>query len=174
MRGHLSGYEWVWFYPRGIANILSVSRVRKKYRVTFGSAMDNCFHVHKDHGKTLQFQKASRRLYYFDTVNRDEEGTMLITTVDNNKTKLSVLDLSQAKRAQALQTRIRRPSIHDYIHYVNMHMMPNCTITVQDVKKLRVHVGPWPWMCERKDGEANITESESGTYKYTCIYHAAI
>ena len=51
-----------------------MSRVREKYRVTFDSAMDNCFHVHKDDGKTLRLQEASRRVYYFDTVNRDEEG----------------------------------------------------------------------------------------------------
>ena len=84
MRRHLSGYGWMWFYPGGIANILSMSRMREQYRVTFDSAMDNCFHVHKDDGKTLRFQEASRRLYYFDTVNRDEEGTMLINTVDES------------------------------------------------------------------------------------------
>jgi hypothetical protein len=32
----------------GIANILSLSRVKEKYRVTFDSALDNCFHVHKE------------------------------------------------------------------------------------------------------------------------------
>ena len=130
MRVHLSGYGWVLFCPGGIVNILSMSRVREKYRVTFDSAMDNCFHVHKDDWKILRCQEASRRLYYFDTVNRDEEGTMLITTVDNNKSKLSALDLTQAKRARALQRRIGRPSIRDYIHYVNMNMIPNCPITV--------------------------------------------
>ena len=34
MRGHLSGYGWVWYFPDGIANILSLSRVKEKYRVT--------------------------------------------------------------------------------------------------------------------------------------------
>ena len=33
-RDHLSGYGLVWFYPDGIANILSLSRVKDKYRVT--------------------------------------------------------------------------------------------------------------------------------------------
>ena len=104
--------------------------------------MDNCFHVHKDDGKTLQFQEASRRLYYFDTVNRDAEGTLLITTVDNTKSKLSALDLAQAKRARAPQRRIGRPSTCDYIHYVNMNMIPNCPIIVQDIQKRRVYLGP--------------------------------
>ena len=60
---------------------------------------------------------------------------MRITTVDNNKSKISVLDLIEAKRARALQRRIRRPNIRDYIHHVNMNMIPNCPITVQDIQK---------------------------------------
>ena len=62
MMGYLSGYGWVWYFPDGIANILSLSRVKDKYRVTFDSAMDNCFHVHKP-GRILKFREASRRLY---------------------------------------------------------------------------------------------------------------
>jgi hypothetical protein len=53
MRGHLSGYEWRRFYPGGISNILSMSRTRERYRVTFDSVMDNCFCVHKSNGKIL-------------------------------------------------------------------------------------------------------------------------
>ena len=51
MRGHLLRYGWVWFCPGGIANILSMSMAREKYRATFDRAMDNCFHVHKYDGK---------------------------------------------------------------------------------------------------------------------------
>ena len=54
MMGYLSGYGWVWYFPDGIANILSLSRVKDKYRVTFDSATDNCFHVHKP-GRILKF-----------------------------------------------------------------------------------------------------------------------
>ena len=31
LRGHLSGYCWVWYFPGGIANILSLSCVKEKY-----------------------------------------------------------------------------------------------------------------------------------------------
>ena len=67
---------------------------------------------------------------------------MLITTVANNKSKLSALDLTQAKRAQALQRRIGRPGICDYIHYVNVNMIPYCPITVQDVNNAEFMWGP--------------------------------
>ena len=74
-KGYLSGYGWVWFYPYGIANILLLSRVKDKYRVTFDSAINNCFKVHKDNGKLLKFQEATKRLYYFDTADREVEET---------------------------------------------------------------------------------------------------
>ena len=35
--GYVSGYGWVWYYPDGIANILSLSRVKEQFRVTFDS-----------------------------------------------------------------------------------------------------------------------------------------
>ena len=54
LRGTLSGYGEVWYFAEGIANILSLSRVKEKFRVTFDSAADNTFHVHKP-GKILKF-----------------------------------------------------------------------------------------------------------------------
>ena len=67
--------------------------------------------MHKDDEKILRFREASRSLYYFDTAERDETGTMLITTVENNKTKLSAYDYSQAEKARSLQRQIGRPAL---------------------------------------------------------------
>ena len=39
----LPGYGMVWFDPNGIANILSLSNIKKKYRVTFDSHTDDIF-----------------------------------------------------------------------------------------------------------------------------------
>ena len=133
-RGYLNGYGWVWYYPQGIANILSLSRVKEKYRVTFDSALDNCFHVHKENGKILHFKEASRRLYYFDTEDRDETETLLITTVEGNKNKLSARDVLQAARARKLQRTIGRPSTADFISYVATNAIPHCPIIIQDIK----------------------------------------
>ena len=141
-KGHLPGYGLVWYYPEGIANILSLSRVKQRYRVTYDSATDNCFHVHKDNQKILRFKEATRRLYYFDTADRDETGTMLITTVENNKSKLSAYDYSQAEKARTLQRRIGRPAVKDFIRYVAMNLIPNCPVTIQDIKNAEFLWGP--------------------------------
>ena len=74
------------------------------------------------------------RIYYFDTVDRDVEETMLITTVDDNKSQLSAHDYSRANIARALQRRIDRPTTKNFIHYVGENLIPNCPITVNDIK----------------------------------------
>jgi len=45
--GDLPGYGTVWFYEDGIANILSLNNVKKKYHVTYDSTACDCFEVHK-------------------------------------------------------------------------------------------------------------------------------
>jgi hypothetical protein len=132
----------VWFYPGGITNVLFVNRARERYRVTCDSVMDNCFHVYMSNKKTLQFQEANRRLYYFDTMNRDEEGTALINTVDENTSEMLALDLTQTNRARALQRKIGRPTTRDSIPYVSMNMMPNCPVTVQVIRNAEFIWGP--------------------------------
>ena len=96
----------------------------------------------KDNGEILKFHEATRRLYYFDTDDRDEEGTMLITTVDDNKNRFSAHDFTQAKRARALQRRIGRPATGDFLRYVTGNLIPNCPITAQDIKNAEFIWGP--------------------------------
>jgi hypothetical protein len=51
-QGDLEGYGTVWYNPKGIANILSLSRVQEKHRVTYDSAAWGVFSVHKEDGST--------------------------------------------------------------------------------------------------------------------------
>ncbi len=46
----LLGYRTVWFHPKGIANILSLARVKEQHRVTYDSEGSNEFLVHKTDG----------------------------------------------------------------------------------------------------------------------------
>ena len=141
LQGYLSGYGWVWYYPDGIANILSLSRVKEKFRVTFDSTSDNCFYVHKPE-RILKFREASRRLYYFDTSDRTEESIMLVTTVADNMSKFSAYDITRAKLARSIQKRIGRPSTPEFISIVSSNQLPNCPITVRDIKSAEYIWGP--------------------------------
>ena len=54
--GDLPGYGTLWYETTGIANILSMSRATKKFRVIFDSEGRNCFRmVLPDRGVKFQF-----------------------------------------------------------------------------------------------------------------------
>ena len=57
-QGTLPGYGTVWYFADGIANILSLSRVQKRYRVTYDSGAGNQFTVHKPDGSVRVFRQS--------------------------------------------------------------------------------------------------------------------
>ena len=99
--GDLPGYRTVWYHPYGIANILSLSKVKEKYRVTFDSDKNNQFIVHWTDGTQRVFQQSPRGLYFLDTSLAPQpvsgaNGTALITTVADKANSFSNADYAQA------------------------------------------------------------------------------
>ena len=62
--GDLTGFVPVWFHQNGIANILSLAKVNKRYRVTYESNGSNAFKVHKGYGEVHSFVGYYRVLFY--------------------------------------------------------------------------------------------------------------
>eukprot|EP00956_Cyclotella_meneghiniana_P038398 scaffold153893_cov47-Cyclotella_meneghiniana.AAC.1 len=56
--------------------------------------------------------------------------------------KFSGYDVSKANLARTIQKRIGRPNTKDFIHYVKSNLLPNCPVTVQDVRNAEVIWGP--------------------------------
>ena len=144
--GELPGYGTVWFHPDGIANILSLSRVKTKYHITFDSNENNKFIVHKPDGSTRNFKESNRGLYYHDTstvvTGVSEAGTVLITTVAGNASNYTPADYSRALLAHKTQQIIGRPSMRDYIRYVENKLIPNCPVTRRDIVAAKHILGP--------------------------------
>ena len=135
--GDVPGYGTVWFHPDGIANILSLSRVKTKYWITFDSDENNEFIVHKPDGSTRNFKESSCGLYYHDTstvvTGVAEAGTVLITTVADSASNYTPAYYSRALLARKTQQIIGRPSMRDYIRYVENNLIPNCPVTRRDI-----------------------------------------
>jgi len=95
MKGDLKGYGTVWYYPSSIANILSLNKVCKNYCVTFdsGNTEEQGLVVHKDDGLKRIFRP------YPDVTS--DVGTIMVNTVDSNKSKYSVRQYSSAKKLVA-------------------------------------------------------------------------
>jgi len=130
-KGDLNGYGTVWFSPEGIANIPSLGNVKKKHRVTYNSTLNEGFLVFKADGTAWSFRPSKKGLFFSDVKN--EVAHTFINTVDNNKTKYTIKEYSDAVHAHSLQNIIGRPNTQDYIRYVEWNMIPNCPINKADI-----------------------------------------
>jgi hypothetical protein len=131
MMGDLEGYGPVWYHPGGIANILSLSRVRQNFRVTFDSEKGNVFKLIRPDGTARSFRESSNGLYF--SVMEPVETTM-VTTVEQNKAKYTKADYLQAVLARKIQAVIGRPSTKEFTRIVKQGLLPNCPITPEDIE----------------------------------------
>ena len=136
--GDLPGYGTIWYHPNGIANILSLSKVKEKYRVTFDSDKNNQFIVHWTDGTQRVFQQSPRGLYFLDTslapqAKAGENGTVLITTVADKANSFSNADYAQAVLARKIQKIIGRPTTQAFIYFIKNNLLPNCPENHKDV-----------------------------------------
>jgi len=69
-------------------------------------------------------------------------GTILVCTVDSNKSKYIIRQYSLAKKACELQDIIGKPSTEDFIKYIEGNMIPSCNITRQDILRAEDIFGP--------------------------------
>ena len=138
--GDLPGYGTVWYHPKGIANILSLNKVKAKYRVTYDSTDGNAFVVHKNDGTTRTFKQSARGLFYMDTT--PGTGTTLVNTVAENKSNYTNRDYSRAELARQIQKRIGRPSTRAFLKIVENKLLPNCPITREDILAAEHIFGP--------------------------------
>ena len=107
----LARYGLVWYHPTGIANILSLSRVCEKYRITFDSEIENKLMVIKPDGTTFEFLQLEHGLYYLDT-NSPPSGYMMISTVAGKWSNYTNADYlcALAATGRKLQIKIGNPS----------------------------------------------------------------
>jgi hypothetical protein len=140
--GDLLGYGTVWYHPNGIANILSLARVKEHgYRVTFDTSDGNAFHIHKADGTVRVFNQSPKGLYYMDT-KKHQEGMTMINTVEDNSTKYSQRDYSKAILARKIQKIIGRPSTKTFLSIVEKNLLPNCPVTRDDIIAAERILGP--------------------------------
>jgi Reverse transcriptase (RNA-dependent DNA polymerase) len=131
--GDLDGYGTVWYNPNGIANILSLARVQEKYRVTYDSEQGGEFIVQKQDGSMRNFKRSTGGLFFLDTKRKDNGSTLLMNTVEGNKSQFTNREIQSATLARRIQNIIGRPSTSTLIKIVKNNLLKNCPITEQDI-----------------------------------------
>jgi len=122
----------VWFHPHGIANSLSLARVKERHRVTYDSSGANAFLVHKANGTVCHFTQSTGGLYYYDAAG-DHDLTVLVTTVADNQNNYTNKAYSCTLLARCLQRVIGQPSTKDLIRMMDNGTIQGCPLNWYDV-----------------------------------------
>ena len=128
----MKNYGEVWFDTRAITNILSLKNVRNKYRVTYDSKSDDVFTVHMNKGRVMHFKMLKDGLHYHDTADRQ---VTLIHTVQQNEAGYSQRQLTTARRARDLYSKVGHPSVQDFKVMIKNNLILNCPVTIDDIER---------------------------------------
>ncbi len=94
LEGDLNGYGTVWYNPKCIANLLSLSNVHKKFKVSFDtSGAEPKFVMHRANGTERHFNQAPGGLFYADMSIPSEANANVSTVEDEHGSGPSVNDL---------------------------------------------------------------------------------
>ena len=74
MVGDLENFGEVWFNPSSLANILSLTMVRKKCRVTMDTSNEAAFFVYRKDGTELKFKEFTSGLCSYDTLDNSRRS----------------------------------------------------------------------------------------------------
>ena len=77
------------------------------------------------------FKQSNRGLYYLDTAKADNH-IMLVSTIEQNKSKYSSNDYKCALLARKVQILLGRPTLKDLLWYIDNNLMKNCPVDRQD------------------------------------------
>jgi hypothetical protein len=128
----LPGYrEPVWFHPKGIANVLSLARVSKRFTITFNNR--DGFIIHKPDGRKHHFKESDRGLFYLDTTMQNQRDMTMVMTVEQKRAGYSERDYRRAELAHKVQCMLGHPSTKQFLKIVESNLLPNCPITTADI-----------------------------------------
>ena len=138
-KANVRNYGDVWFDKRAIPNISSLKNVQKRYRVTYDSTFNRAFIVHKPEGHDMHFIMHRDGLHYHDP---SEKEIYFVQTVNENESGYSARQISDAKRARKLYSKVGFPSNNDFKSLINNNMILNCPVTVNDVDRANTIYSP--------------------------------
>ena len=146
--GDLKNYWLVWYNTDSLANILSLSDVTKKCRVTMDSAKEKALVVHKQDRSTMKFTRYENCFYYYNATKKKDKTKQevdvysFLSTVRANKTNFTHCKIEGAEKARKLMWDIGYPSEEVSEYALANGLVQNCPLTVADAKQADFIWGP--------------------------------
>ncbi|OEU23519.1 hypothetical protein FRACYDRAFT_233689 [Fragilariopsis cylindrus CCMP1102] len=132
-----------YFYPNGVANLLSLAMLTDTKRVVMDSAIDNAIYVFNDDGSYIRFGKTSNGMYCIDiTTDDDHHIVMAHQTVKGESAHFSAIDCRRAAKVRDLQEALACPSDFDLANAIEHNVIGNSPFTRRDVRIAKQIFGP--------------------------------
>ena len=149
MKGNIVNFGPVWYNPKSLANILSLSEVCKHCRVTMDTSMEAAITVHRKKGTTMKFLEFDSGLYYYDTASNTSNHNKItlndycsVENVAENRTMFTSRQVKAADDARRLYAMLKRPSQRRFEQLLASNAIANCTVTTNDAKQAVTIYGP--------------------------------
>jgi hypothetical protein len=132
-----------YYYPNGVANLLSLAMIAKTKRVVMDTAIDDAFYVFNDDGTYIRFARTANGMYCINiNVNDDDTMVMAHQTVEGESAKYSNLDCRRAEKIRDLQEILACPSDFDLANAVENNVIGNNPFTRRDIRIAKQIYGP--------------------------------
>jgi hypothetical protein len=132
-----------YYYPKGVANILSLAMIAETKRVVMDTAIDNAFYVFNEDDTYLRFSRTDNGMYCID-INTDEHDHVILAhqTVKGESAHFSAIDCRRAAKVRELQEILACPSDIDLANAVEHNVIGNNPFTRRDVRIAKKVFGP--------------------------------
>ena len=134
-----------WYNPASIANILSLTAIRKLCPVTMDSTRSPSISVHRPDGTVMSFHEHPSGLYIHSLqrhFSNAPECTLLLATVAANKKSFTPREISQADAARRLYRLLGRPDEKVFRDLLKQKQIINCPLTHDDALRALTIYGP--------------------------------
>jgi hypothetical protein len=132
-----------YYYPKGVANILSLAMITETKRVVMDTAIDNEFYVFNEDGTYIRFTRTSNGMYCIDiNTKEDDHVVMAHQTVQGESSHFSAIDCRRAAKVRELQEILVCPSDIDLANAVEHNVIGNNPFTRRDIRIVRKIFGP--------------------------------
>jgi hypothetical protein len=135
--------EGYYFYPKGVANILSLAMIAETKRVVMDTAIDNAFYVFNEDGTYIRFSRTPNGMYCID-INTDDDDHIVMAhqTVKGESAHFSAIDCRRASKVRELQEILACPSDADLANAVEHNVIGNNPFTRRDIRIAKKIFGP--------------------------------
>ena len=135
----------VWYNKDSIANILSLSEVRRVCTVTMDTSKEPAMNVHRKDGTIMSFIEHPSGLYVYngnDVTSDAVNAYTLLNTVAEHKRMFSQRQIAAADAARALYRKIGRPDESEFQSILRGNFIRNCPVTPDDASRALLIYGP--------------------------------